>query len=220
MSNKYLNKGLQGAGLQDRASQLSDLLDDCGQSAELDKLLADSEQMESWYRYNLVRSVLKNENSAYSSFQFTQAVSAKIAGEPAILSRPASSKSNNPPILRRFAGGFAIAASVAFAMVFSVQMMPSGSMQAGVETATTTLNPSVESLIKQTPQDLAEQHKLDEIQLILDRMSQQRQDVNQQLVGGPVMVKSFIVKTKPEAIPLEARIRAMKKPSEMGQKDN
>jgi negative regulator of sigma E activity len=113
-----------------KSQSLSDLLDDQCSADELEQLLVDSETNDQWFRYQAVSAILKNEYSANASTDFCQSISQKIAGEPAIISAPAmKSKHNNaeihqfPTEIKRFGGGFAIAATVAFATFFSVQTM-------------------------------------------------------------------------------------------------
>lgn len=116
---------------------LSDLLDDECSSEDLDSLLRDTDNLNSWYRYNTVSSLLKNEYSNQASIDFCQQVSAQIAEEPAIIAAPAPIKkqankakqSNNVQgnvfSIKGFSGGFAIAASVAVATFFSIQTIQS-----------------------------------------------------------------------------------------------
>ncbi len=119
---------------------LSDLLDDRCSSEELDRLIKDENTSDTWYRYNLVSGILKNESSAVASNQFCQAVSAKIAQEPAIIATKANlskakdkAQASNAPVsnlvaLRRFSGGMAIAASVAFATFFSLSQLDTSNL--------------------------------------------------------------------------------------------
>jgi len=114
---------------------LSNLLDDQCASADLDDLLKNEKTLSKWYRYQAVSAVLKDQHSADANFDFCQAISAKIAEEPAMIAIPAESASekstseklNNKSAevisFRRFGGGFAIAASAAFATFFSVQSL-------------------------------------------------------------------------------------------------
>lgn len=210
---------------------LSDLLDGCVSKEGMQALLPegeeiDREQEEAWYRYNTVRAVLNKENSAYSSFEFTQSISAKIAQEPSIVAR---SKVNKLALAdgsessvhyidtwKKMTGGFAIAASVALAMIFSVELTHNNMNTegtGGLQTVATepAMSPEV---LPVTFIDDAEQAKLDEIQAILDRMNRQNLTQNEQLVGGEVMVKSFVVKMDEKASAFENEVRQMKKPSE------
>ena len=104
---------------------LSDLLDDQCDSADFDDLLAESDIAETWYRYQTASALLKDQQSAHSSFEFCSQISAKIAEEPAIIAAPKTTNSTpkrkQTAEVRRIGGGFAIAASVAVATFFSVQ---------------------------------------------------------------------------------------------------
>ncbi len=105
---------------------LSDLLDDQCTSVDLDNLLKDSDAKHSWHRYNAVSAILKGEYSADASVDFCQEISAKIADEPAILAAPKPVQTEIRPMnaeIKRFGGGFAIAASMAFATFFSFQTL-------------------------------------------------------------------------------------------------
>lgn len=119
---------------------LSDLLDNQCNSSDLNEVLDSAECSKQWYRYKTVSEVLKSEHSAFSSAAFCAEISAKIADEPAILASPklASPKQNDKrteveeshslesnvvQLPDRRLGGFAIAATVAFATFFSVQSL-------------------------------------------------------------------------------------------------
>ncbi|TQV84991.1 sigma-E factor negative regulatory protein [Aliikangiella coralliicola] len=224
MSNDKLNKN----------QHLSDLMDDKPSNLAIDELLGDDEKAETWFRYQTVRSVLNDEHSAFSSYEFTQAISAKIADEPAIIARPDVSKNttNYDDVLpqpaatahvisrswRRAGGGLAIAASVAFAMVFSVQVNnnSSSSSAPGLANTQSESSTAAENNIAHatvSPSDDAEQAKLDAIQRILEGVN--RPDVNEQLVSGEVMVQSYIVKTNDPVSQFVQEVRSMKKPSEV-----
>ncbi len=207
---------------------LSDLLDDCANDEAIEHLLADKDGAEKWFRYNKVRAVLTQENSVHSSFDFTQSISAKIALEPSIIARPSSYAKEavqTPSVVvnlwKKAGGGLAIAASVAFAMVFSVQLMntsPSPGMSASLDTAVNDPFTGQLESINFSPVRDAEQVKLDEIQSILDTMNRQSLTMNEQLVGGEIMVQSFVVTTKDvvddKTSQFESQVRNMKKPSE------
>lgn len=135
--------------------RLSDLLDNRCDSSDFDKLLEHADSKEVWYRYQTASSVLRNEHSTHTTLSFCQEISAKLAGEPAIIAtsittpakeKPSQSlnsrqKTANQKVatvspIRRFSGGLAIAASAAFATFFSVQTLqlsdssqPDSSMQ-------------------------------------------------------------------------------------------
>ncbi|WP_196140870.1 sigma-E factor negative regulatory protein [Aliikangiella sp. G2MR2-5] len=220
---------------------LSDLMDDQVSEEAIDSLISDQEQAKSWFRYHAVRAVLTKQNSAYSSYEFTQSLSAKLAAEPSYSLDQQSEKGNvvdfelaeKEPVggtnviqissWRRFGGGFAVAASIAFAMVFSVQLMDSGvdenlSGQATFATEDGTNKTSVSSPLdfELSPADSAEQAKLDDIQKMLDQMSRRNFKVNEQLVGADdVLVGSYIIETKEPVSRFQQELRNMKKPSEM-----
>jgi len=208
---------------------LSDLLDDQVSDEAIERLLADEassseSQSQAWFRYNMVSAVLNKEQSAYASFDFTQTVSAQIANEPAILARPKKT-AQIIPLWRKATTGFAIAASVAFAMVFSVQMMntPMEGLSGGTDVATQATAQDLSPLqMNITPSQFsaehAEQEQLDDIQRLLEQMSLRNPNVNEQLVGGEFIQQSFVVKTKPQATSFEEKIRSMKKPSEVDSK--
>ncbi len=205
----------------DKHQHLSDLMDDqvTEQTIDkaVDKLLADESQSEVWFRYNLVSSVLKEEQSAFASFNFTQAVSAQIAKESSHKVTPTQT-AQIIPFWKKTGSGFAIAASVAFAMVFSVQMMNTSSEQSNAGAGIVVNQPTkVSPLIissSEFDEGQNEQAQLNDIQRYLNQINQRSLNVNEQLVGGEVMVKSFIVKTKDPVTPFEEKIREMKKPSE------
>jgi len=107
---------------------LSDLLDERCSSDDLDALLKDSDANDAWYRYQAVSAIIKDEHSAHTCSEFYTQVHGKIALEPAIISAPKNSQKqlpndNNVVQLKRLGGGFAIAASAAFATFMSVQTL-------------------------------------------------------------------------------------------------
>jgi len=105
---------------------LSDLLDEQCSSSDLDNLLSEKDVSESLYRYSAVSAIIKGEYSAHASINFCKDISAKIADEPAILSatRPPQTRNRHAIAeIRKFGSGLAIAASVAFATFFSVQLL-------------------------------------------------------------------------------------------------
>ena len=209
-----------------KSQYLSDLLDDQVSDKAVEHLLSDSdessrEQAETWYRFNLVSAVLNKSHSAHASFDFTQSISAKIADE-VVYSLPVSNVVPIRSTWRKNFGGFAMAASVAFAMVFSVQMMNNQSeenLNDGVNVATQapqTLLPVDTSISAfDFKADQAEQEKLDNIQRMLNQLNRRGLNVTEELVGGEFIVQSFVVKTKQSMTPFEEQIRQMKKPSEI-----
>ena len=207
------------------SQHLSDLLDEqCSDEAIEHLLESDELQAKTWYRYNAVRSVLNKEHSAFSSFEFTQAISAKIAEEPSFSVSNEENKPSNVvslfPSWKKKVGGLAMAASVAFAMVFSVQMMNNLPEDADISNSMATqslqvLLPGESSLSAFDFQaDQAEQEQLDDIQHMLNQMNKRGLNVTEELVGGEFMVQSFVVKAKEPVTPFEEKISQMKKPSE------
>jgi negative regulator of sigma E activity len=217
MSDKPLNIANHPAyrnNLPLSAEQLSDLMDDRGDQQTLDQLLASNEQQaKTWYRYNLVSAVLNKQDSVHSSFEFSQMISDKIAKEPVLTSQKSAEVIS---FWKKATGGFAIAASVAFAMVFSVQMMNQAPQSLSGNNTIAEQNNALPSESGQTNvlMSSAEQTQLDDLQRTLDQINRNNFSLNEQLVGGEVMVQSFVVKTNAETTPFEDRIRLMKKPSE------
>lgn len=213
------------------AQCLSQLLDDECSSSAIDQVLSNTESSEAWFRYNTIQSVLNKEHSVHSSFDFTQKISALIDQEPAIIAVPSnksdSSTQSKPanviPFWKKAGGGLAIAASVAYAMVFSVQMMNKTPEVEAVNQAQLTqpLNQTLlanESLIDNSvvdPQDIAEQMQLDAIQSLLN---QERSGLNisEQQVGAE-LTYSTVIKME-QLKELENQVNNMKKPSEASEK--
>lgn len=185
-----------------RGQHLSDLLDNCATSEAIGQVLSDEQDCETWYRYNLVSSVLKREESAFSDYEFTQSIAVQVANEPAIISRP---KQVSPVIQfwKRAGGGFAVAASVAFAMVFSVQMLDTSSDLGGdivTNSPLPTTSVSDDAFVSKpaviSAAEAEEQARLDEIQTILNSMGS-NPNVYEQKVGGEV-IYSTVIKTNQE----------------------
>ncbi|WP_444997663.1 sigma-E factor negative regulatory protein [Aliikangiella sp. IMCC44359] len=197
---------------------LSDLLDGYGDVSEsIEQLIDSEEQRQAWYRYNMVSSVLQKENSAFSSYEFSKAISAKIAEEPAIIARPKKQRKIASALWKK-TGGLAVAASVAYAMVFSVDMMsPQQSGMGGDNTTAENQSNSAqdEDIVAISESDAAEQANLDRIQAILDRMKKNSLNVSEHLVGGEKIVSIKLNKVDE----LEKQVRDMKKPSEIKSKD-
>lgn len=123
---------------------ISDLLDDQCQSSNIDELLVDPQADEALYRYQTVSNILRNQQSEMATSLFCQQVSDKIAPEPAIIAAPAvnakvsNSKMNSNIIpFKKIGGGFAIAASAAFATFFSVQTLQIADKGQMIESSTT-----------------------------------------------------------------------------------
>ena len=197
MDQNHINTG--------KASQshLSDLMDDNLSDEAIEQLLSDDAQAESWFRYQTVSAVLKNEHSAFSEYAFTQSTSAKIAEEPTYSQTP-QTQSNVVSLesrlsWRRFTGGLAVAASVAFAMVFSIQFAEGPIESNSLDQPSfvvDTPEPMDSTVYELTPADTAEQKKLEEIQKYLDRARRSSFGVNEQYVSGDVRFKSYIVQVK------------------------
>ncbi len=217
MSNNNLSGGQNNNSYQ----HLSELLDDCVTTDAAEELLNSQEQHAAWYRYNLVSSVIRKEESAYSSFEFTQSISDKIAQEPAIIARAKTPANENSvrssgklAFLRRTGGGLAIAASVAYAMVFSVDMMQSESGQLESQLANETVQKTVQEASQVSvaatndADDAREQADLDYLQAIINGMD--RHQVNEQLVDGEA-VFSWKVRAN-ELDELQQQVSNMKKP--------
>ena len=181
---------------------ISDLLDDCAAAEVVDEILSNEQDCETWYRYNLVSSVLKEEQSAYCHYEFTRSIAAQIADEPAIIARP-KKPSNVIQFWKRAGGGFAVAASVAFAMVFSVQMLDTGKAPSSDFANSDSLQPSTsinDSAVANNSSIISaaeaeEQARLDEIQTILNSMGN-NPNVYEQKVGGEV-IYSTVIKSNP-----------------------
>lgn len=124
-----INSSNLNSGKSENSQRLSDLLDNKCDSSDLDKLLEHADTSETWYRFQTVSSLLRNEHSARVTPSFCREISSKLASEPAIIASPAknrplqSRKTAEISPIRRFSGGLAIAASAAFATFFSVQTL-------------------------------------------------------------------------------------------------
>jgi|GEM_PF-3330137 len=209
---------------KDEHLRLSDLLDDCCATEEVDQLLASEKQQKAWYRYNLVSAVLKKENSAYSSFEFTQAISTQLEQEPAIISRPQREKNavggaTVTQLWKRVGGGMAIAASVAYAMVFSVQMMNSDRQNAFEPGIVSSPLESVSPVLESQPTlltaaDLEEQAKLDEIEHILNTMGKRNPNVYEQQVGGEGVMFQLVGTEDDPLVELQKQIDSLDKASQ------
>lgn len=202
---------------------ISELLDgDCA-SESVDKLLADEAHCETWYRYNQISAILRKEDSAYCSFEFTQSISSKIADEPAIIATPSSikeskrqSNGNVVNFVKRTGGGLAIAASVAYAMIFSVELLNTQDegFTSPAPTVATQTTPALEfsdTIISAA--EAEEQAKLDEIQAILRQMRKTDRNVYEQQVGGEWIVSTVVRSNQIEEI--QNQVKNMKKPSEV-----
>ena len=156
---------------------LSDLLDENCNSNQLDDLLESEDITESWYRYQTVSAIIRDQHSANASFEFCNQISAKIADEPAIIAAPknVSIKSRQASIrpitqdVKRVGSGFAIAATLAVATFFSFQTLqladennqvnPQVASQADLSTPIKTQVPT--NALTSNEFDAAEQYELD-----------------------------------------------------------
>ncbi|PJG59659.1 sigma-E factor negative regulatory protein [Aeromonas cavernicola] len=125
--------------------QLSALID--GELSDMlaDELAQDANLQETWGRYHLIGDVMRGEVPSHLPLDFSDSIMARLADEPALLAPSAMSKPALPasdaqqheianpapqgrhnvvPLFRRVAqqlGQYAIAASVAAAVIFGVQ---------------------------------------------------------------------------------------------------
>ncbi|MGX5202549.1 RseA family anti-sigma factor [Aliikangiella sp. IMCC44632] len=212
---------------------ISELLDDCVSAESIEKLLNSTQDQESWYRYNLVRSAINNETTRYSSIEFTQSISAIIQDEPAIIAVPKVAdgeapkieihKKSNVTFLKRFGGGLAVAATVAYATVFSVQMMTPSipaedvALQSVDNNSASVSQNNVTQLALTTEQPSAnllnvarEQADLDYLQAIIDNVNRNNMQANEEYVGGEA-VFSWKVKAN-QLDELQKQVSDMKKP--------
>ncbi len=190
---------------------ISDLMDDLASSQSIDDILADDSNNKTWHRYQTISAVLKNQHSAYSDFSLTQSISAQIAKEPVYSQQNDQTVSNNViefsawQSWRKLSGGLAVAASVAFAMVFSVQFIDSPVEPQTIDSPSFTVQDVETNTFPQTfeltPADKAEQQKLEEIQRYLDNARQKSFGVNEQYVTGR-RYQSFIVPSELALNPL------------------
>ncbi|MET1254110.1 sigma-E factor negative regulatory protein [Aliikangiella maris] len=238
---------------------LSDLLDGYGDvSQNLNQLLSDKQQQQTWKRYHMVSAVLKKENSAHSSEAFLQSVSELIADEPSIIARPqvknnaistndtagdiqhVAKTTNVASIFWKKASGLAVAASVAYAMIFSVDLMEFstqaplnsqfGQTQASNSpmdetqvSSSLTAQASAQGMTEVdsknnlnlfaslSESDAAEQERLDRIQAMINNLNKTNANFNEQYVGGETVVSVKLKKVEE----LEKQVRDMKKPSEI-----
>jgi len=151
---------------------LSSLLDNEADAKTLAEALESDECTATWHRYQVVRSILSKEHSALCDFAFTQRVAAHIETLPAHQGKPEKSAKiiEFKRRWRRSAGGLAVAASIAAAMVFSIQTSQVAHIQDN--------NPSMAgNVTQQASADsalaVAEQAELEAIQRLLWLRSQQ-----------------------------------------------
>lgn len=96
--------------------QLSAFIDgEHGTDNVLDKLICDEEMKQTWSRYHLIGDCLRDNMPEQISNQISQNVSQALQNEPTVLAPKKKSLDLKP------LAGFAIAASVAMAAVFTIQ---------------------------------------------------------------------------------------------------
>lgn len=97
--------------------QLSALIDGEDDSSQtIDDLIHDQEMKETWSRYHLIGDCLRDNLPEGISNQVYNEVSQALSNEPTVLAPQTTKRFNIKPL-----AGFAIAASVAMAAVFSIQ---------------------------------------------------------------------------------------------------
>ncbi len=179
---------------------LSDFLDGEVSDKTIEQLLSDPKAAESLYRYQTIRSAVNNELSAHNSFQLTQLISGKIAQE-SVLNQADFERSINSsdsdkvsvsvvafPSWKKRLTGFSIAASVALATVFSVQMFSSlDSNQTGINGLVS------QEKLRSSSEIATEQAELEQIQQMLELSNQKFLQANEELVGGDYMTRSIVL---------------------------
>ena len=204
MSNSIKSNNFSEVSAEDQI--VSDLIDGHCDSDKVDCILESESARERWYRYNLASSVIKKEHSAFSSIEFTRSISAKIAEEPAIIAAPSQAKtqkstgSNVVSFWKRTGGGLAVAASVAYATVFSVQMLDSGTeIEDGGFSALAVTDEAdvvISSQVLVSSAEAEQQAKLDEIQSIINKIGSNDLRAYEQQVGGEWIYRK-VIKTDP-----------------------
>lgn len=115
-----------------RNEMLSALVDDEASELELRRLLKDVGEDASvrttWARYQMIGSVMRGETAALSTVDLSSSIMAALDDEPAHVAsnRVGASKSSDKVGFWGNLGRFAVAASVAGAVVFSVQQLQTG----------------------------------------------------------------------------------------------
>jgi sigma-E factor negative regulatory protein RseA len=134
------------------AESLSALMDDQASELELQRLLkaseSDAELKEAWSRYQLISAAMRRDLPTVASGGFSDRVSAAIAGEETYQTGSSPKTGSN---WWHNTGRFAVAASVAAAVIIGVQQFDSGSAPgvvgtpavADVEVERTELSPAV-----------------------------------------------------------------------------
>ncbi|GEA11876.1 RseA family anti-sigma factor [Alteromonas sp. KUL49] len=112
----------------------------------IDAIKTDDEMQAKWQRYHVIRSAMRKEASVAPQLDITASVAAALESEPAILA-PKTARWKSIPILSNVvpfakqSGQFAVAASVALAMVLGVQFM---NQPAPTEPFTTAPTPTIQ----------------------------------------------------------------------------
>ncbi|MDH5432492.1 MAG: sigma-E factor negative regulatory protein [Gammaproteobacteria bacterium] len=219
MSNKDNVKpvNFEGQSTSSNPDQLlSELMDDQVSDEAIEHLINVESSKEKWFRYHLVRSVLKKEDNNLQSYQFTESVAQKIADEPAIIAAPKRASG-----WKKASGNFAIAASVAFATVFSVQLTQvadNDSSFNGQESLIAAESIEIIPAAIDAVPDSHEQRQLDAIQQLLDQMNQQNLNSHEQLVGGETMfIQSYIIEDN-RMTPFDKSGQSLKSSPEMDER--
>ncbi len=145
----------------DLKQKLSEWMDDesadFSQDGSLAHLLKDEESRKAFESYHAIRAVLNNESCDTWNAGFCEKVSAAIENEPTIFA-----PNNLSPVKKMFTG-WAVAASVALAVVLGVQWYPAGIQQNEMVADESSLN-THETI-------LAEYHVTDEEKAQLNRIN-------------------------------------------------
>lgn len=115
---------------------LSSLVDNEDIDASLlDQLAQDEALSSSWQSYHLIGDVMRGETPAQINLDLTDAISAAIVDEPALV-MPAKESANDPSFYQKFVqpwlksgGQLAIAASVTFMVITGVQQFGANEAQ-------------------------------------------------------------------------------------------
>ncbi|MEE4245397.1 MAG: sigma-E factor negative regulatory protein [Kangiellaceae bacterium] len=170
------------------AEQLSAWLDDDNQmSAELAAALKDPSMRKRYESYHAISAALNNDSCQHWQAGFSDQVAASIADEPSIFAP------NNIQSRQRTLAGWAVAASVALAVVFGSQLLP---------VQQTVISPVVADSSGGQANMLAEYHvtdderaELDKINQIFSQYSQQTQANNNSSLPYVRLVSGEQVKT-------------------------
>lgn len=115
--------------MMEKSEYISALMDgEIQDPADIEKLLDDSQDRDTWQRYHLIRDGLRKELPVELNFDISAQVAQALEQEVSIVA-PKKRKFSELPVigsvipLVRQGGQFAVAASVAAAMIFGVQQM-------------------------------------------------------------------------------------------------